>query len=79
MSDVCEIVIYTNSEALAFTVKATTEDFQERLAGALEEGTVILDTVEGSKLILNAINVVAIEIPEQEQAAGDISTQNPPT
>lgn len=61
MSDVCEIIIYTISAALSFNVKATTEDFQERLAGALEEGTVILDTVEGSKLILNAINVVATQ------------------
>lgn len=66
MSDVCEVVIYTTSAALSFNVKATTTDFQERLAGALEEGTVILDTVEGTKLILNAINVVAIEVHGQQ-------------
>lgn len=77
MSDVCEIIIYTISAALSFNVKATTEDFQERLAGALEEGTVILDTVEGSKLILNAINVVAIELPGQAQTVGENSTQPP--
>lgn len=66
MSDVCEVVIYTTSAALSFNVKATTTDFQERLAGALEEGTVILDTTEDTKLILNAINVVAIEVHGQQ-------------
>ncbi len=62
MSRVCEVIIYTSNAALSFNVEATTTDFQERLASALEEGTVILDTVEGTKLILNAINVVAIEV-----------------
>ena len=62
MSYICEVLIYTSNAALSFNVVATTSDFQERLAAALEEGTVILDTVEGSKLILNAINVVAIEV-----------------
>ena len=63
MSYICEVLIYTSNAALSFNVVATTtSDFQERLAAALEEGTVLLDTVEGSKLILNAINVVAIEV-----------------
>jgi len=62
MSNICEVVIYTSNAALSFNVAATTSDFQNKLAAALEEGTVILDTVEGSKLILNAINVVAIEV-----------------
>lgn len=62
MSYICEVLIYTSNAALSFNVAATTSDFQNKLAAALEEGTVILDTVEGSKLILNAINVVAIEV-----------------
>jgi len=62
MSKVCELIIYTSQAALSFNVEATTTDFQDKLAAALEEGTVILDTVEGTKLILNAINVVAIEV-----------------
>ena len=62
MSKVCEVIIYTSTAAWSYNVEATTDDFQERLAAALEEGTVLLDTVEGSKLILNAINVVAIEV-----------------
>lgn len=68
MNEVCELILYTSNAALSFNVNATVEDFQERLATALEEGTVILDTAEGSKLILNAINVVAIEIHEQGSA-----------
>ncbi len=64
MSKVCELIIYTSQAAYSFYVEATTADFQERLAAALEEGTVILDTIEGSKLVLNAINVVAIDIHE---------------
>lgn len=62
MSKVCEVIIYTSNAALSFNVEATTDNFQEALASALEEGTVILDTIEGTKLILNAINVVAIEV-----------------
>lgn len=61
-SDICGITVYTMAAAFEFTVFATTEDFQERLAEALENGTVMLDTTEGTKLILNAINVVAIEV-----------------
>lgn len=68
MSRVCEVIIYTSNAALSFNVEATADNFQERLASALEEGTVILDTVEGSKLILNAINVVAIEVHEPTAA-----------
>lgn len=58
------MVIYTCNAVLSFNVKSTTPNFQERLAQALEEGTVILDTAEETKLILNAINVVAIEVHE---------------
>ena len=64
MEGVCELVIYTCNAVLSFNVKSTTPNFQERLAQALEEGTVILDTAEETKLILNAINVVAIEVHE---------------
>lgn len=67
MSYICEVLIYTSNAALSFNVVATTSDFQERLAAALEEGTVLLDTVEGTKLILNAINVVAIEVRKAKQ------------
>lgn len=74
---ICELTVYTMAAALEFTVYATTEDFQERLAEALENGTVILDTIEGTKLILNAINVVAIEIHTAEKNK-NISVNTPP-
>lgn len=78
MSKVCELVIYTSNAVLSFNVVVTTNDFQERLANALEEGTVVLDTVEGSKLVLNAINVVAIEVCE-ESATDKNTSDTPPS
>lgn len=77
MNDVCEIVIYTSDAALSFNIVATVENFQERLASALEEGTVVLDTIEGTKLILNAINVVAIEVHDVK-SVDEIPSNIPP-
>lgn len=77
MNGVCEVVIYTSNAALSFNVNVTTDDFQERLAAALENGTAILDTVEGTKLVLNAINVVAIEIhTAQKNSVGTPPVKN---
>ena len=77
-ADICEVIIYTQSGALSFDVLASGNDFEERLAGALEQGTVLLDTADGSKLVLCAINVVAIEVrevgaevAEREKSASD--------
>ena len=77
MSKLCELIIYTSNAVLSFNVQVSAPDFQERLAAALEEGTVILDTIEGSRLVLNAINVVAIEI--QETKAEDFTADTPPS
>ena len=80
-ADVCEVIIYTQSGALSFEVLASGNDFEERLAGALEQGTVLLDTVDGSKLVLCAINVVAIEVREVGAAAAaaeKITSDTPP-
>lgn len=68
-ADTCEVIIYTQSSALSFEVAASGADFGERLAEALEQGTVLLDTVDGSKLVLCAVNVVAIEVREVGEAA----------
>ena len=78
MSKVCEVIIYTSQAVYSFYVEATTTDFQERLAAALEEGTVLLDTVEGTKLILNAINVVAIEVHTATDATAENTQTLPP-
>lgn len=77
MGKVCELIIYTANAALSFNVIATTSDFQERLASALEEGTVVLDTTEGSRLVLNAINVVAIEV-HKAATAEEMLSDTPP-
>ena len=74
-ADTLDLVIYTNTAALEFTVFVTINDFQERLAEALENGTVVLDTTDGTKLVLNAINVAAIEIHEPAAAKQE---NNPP-
>lgn len=61
-ADVCELVVYTQSGAVTFQVKETADNFEDRVAEALEEGTVILELVDGGKIILCAINVVAIQV-----------------
>lgn len=61
-NDVCEIVVYTQSGTVTFEVKAAADNFEDRVAEALEQGTVILELVGGGKVILCAINVVAIEV-----------------
>ena len=78
MDNVCEVIIYTTQSALSFNIIATTEDFQERLTATLENGTVVLDTIAGSKLILNAINVIAIEVHEQTAASVEDLTRGTP-
>lgn len=74
-AETLDLIIYTNTAALEFTVVVTTDDFQAVLAEALENGTVVLDTADGNKLVLNAINVVCIEIFETTAAKQKI---NPP-
>jgi hypothetical protein len=78
MSNICEVIIYTSQAEFSFYVEATTANFQERLAAALEEGTVMLDTVEGSKLMLNAINVVAIEVRTATEYTAETRQNIPP-
>lgn len=76
MKEVIEIVICTDSAALSYFVEEEEDRFILKIANALEEGTVVLDTVEGSKLILNAINVVAIEL--RKPTAVDVAANNIP-
>ena len=65
-----ELTIYTAQGALGFTVKSTGCGFKEKLIDAIDSGTVVLETSEGTQLILNALNVVAIEVSDES---------NPPT
>lgn len=75
-ADICELTVYTQSGAISFEVIATADNFQDRVAEALEEGTVILELADGGKLILCAINVVAIEV--HDAAAERESVSNTP-
>lgn len=59
-----EIIIYTSQGAITYTVKKTVDNFVEVLTKALESGYVSVETVEGSSLIINPLNVAAIEIRE---------------
>lgn len=62
------VTIFTQQGALQFQLVSKQEDFMTALAAAMEQGTAIVDTVDGTKLIMNAINVVAIEIGEAENS-----------
>lgn len=37
-------------------------EFEDELCAALEEGCVLLDTVDGNKVIINPLTAVAVEI-----------------
>ena len=59
-----EIIIYTSQGAITYTVKKTVDNFVEVLTKARESGYVSVETVEGSSLVINPLNVAAIEIRE---------------
>ena len=59
-----EIIIYTSQGAITYTVKKTVDNFVEVLTKALESGYVSVETVEDSSLVINPLNVAAIEIRE---------------
>ena len=59
-----ELTIYTAQGAIAYTIHKTSDDFTELLTAALEKGYVAVDTIEGSRLVINPLNVAAIEIKE---------------
>lgn len=61
--NVQDIIIYTMQGAvLERTVIATTKNFEDMLCSALEDGSVMLDTVDGTKIIINSMTAVAIEV-----------------
>lgn len=72
------ITIYTSGGAVEYIVPATCESFDSRMASALANGDILLlDTVEGGKLVLNPLQSVAIEIAEIP--AKDERMETPPT
>ena len=69
MTDICEIVVYTDNSVLTFDVKVTCSDFVSKVSAAFEEGVVVLDTAEDTQVVISALNVVAIEIKEKHPPA----------
>ena len=63
-----EITIYTAQGAIVYTINKTSDNFIEVLTSALERGYVAVDTVEGSRLIINPLNVAATELKELSDA-----------
>ncbi len=61
-ANTCGLIVYTQNGAIPFEVIKSTEDFEDRVAQALEQGTVLLNLADGGQIVLCAINVVAIEI-----------------
>ena len=59
------ITVYTSGGAIEYEVPATCADFDSRMASALANGDILLlDTMDGGKLVLNPLQSVAIEIAE---------------
>lgn len=73
------VTIYTQNGALQFHLVSEQPNFDEALANAMEQGTAIVQTLEGTTLILNAINVVAIEIGDTDAILrGEKNESTPP-
>ena len=49
-ADVCELVVYTQNGAVTFQVKATADNFEDRVAEALEEAPLFSSLWTAGKL-----------------------------
>jgi hypothetical protein len=63
---VTEVTIYTSGGVVSYVLRATTKDFKRDLIAALEQGTVTVETLDGSSLIINPLNAAAIEVKDSE-------------
>ncbi len=59
-----EVTIYTAQGVVTYTISKASDNFIEELTSALENGYVAVDTIEGSRLIINPMNAAAIELKE---------------
>lgn len=62
-----EVIIYTTAGTVTYVVKNTTTDFERALMAALEKGAATVETIDGSYLLINTMNAVAIEIREYQE------------
>ena len=62
------IVIYTANSVMEFDVRYEGLDLAEKINEAIDNGMIMLETVKGNKLIINPLDIVAIEIctPHEE-------------
>ena len=60
----CPVRVYTQNGAIEINAVCSTDNFADKLAEALELGPVLIDTVDNTKLLINPINVVMLEICE---------------
>ena len=62
-----EIIIYTTEGMVSYVLRDTINNYNHYLTAALENGTTTVETIDGSSLIINPLNAVAIEIREHKQ------------
>ena len=64
MNKTYSLTIYTAENVLQFDVVSSLDNFIDVMAEALESGSVVVDMVDGNKLVLSLINAVGVEISE---------------
>lgn len=64
MNKTYSLTIYTAENVLQFDVVSSLDNFIDVMAEALESGSVVVDMVDGHKLVLSLINAVGVEISE---------------
>ena len=57
-----KITCYTERGTLDFETESDKQNFEQELTEAIAEGTVMVNTQINSTLILNAINLIAVEV-----------------
>ena len=67
MEKIYKLDIYTTGGVLTFDVSATVEGFKDDLIDALGQGAAVVTTTDNTQLVLNANNIVAIEIAEEKE------------
>ena len=66
-----DIFIYTIAGAVlekTVIVPANVPNFSKKICEAIDNGGAMLDTIDGSKIIINTAAVVAVEIDEPREA-----------
>ena len=56
------VIIYTSQNVIEFEIKYEGTDLAEQIKEAIDQGLVMLETVRGTQLIVNPLDVVAIEV-----------------